>query len=96
MGDIRMRGRTEQTAERFKDRMCHVQRYRCVRDYLRQNMPRKRALHLAVVTLGATDARTGWFTIRESYDLVNRDLKRKGVSEFFLLVARRDRRWCPS
>ena len=91
VGDILMRGRTSQTTERFADRMRHVQRYRCVRDYLRQGMPRKRALNLAVVTLEATDARAGWFTIRDSYDLVSRDLKRKGrESEFFLLVARRD------
>jgi hypothetical protein len=90
VGTIIMRSRTDQTVERFKERMRHVQRYRCVRD-LRRGHTKHDALDLAFATLKATDAAGKWSTIEHSYDLVKRDLRRKGrESEYFLLVARSD------
>jgi hypothetical protein len=90
VGAIIMRGRTDATAERFKERMRHVQRYRCVRD-LRRSHTKDDALDLAVATLEATDAAGARSTIEHSYDLVSRDLKRAECeSEYFLLVARSD------
>ena len=40
LGDTVMRGRTDQAAERFRERLRHVQRYRCVRDLRRKIIPR--------------------------------------------------------
>jgi hypothetical protein len=90
VGTTIMRGRTDQTGERFKERMRHVQRYRCVRD-LRRSHTKEDALDLAFATLKATDAAGKRSTIEHSYDLVSRDLKRAECeSEYFLLVARSD------
>jgi len=91
VGDIIMRDRTDQTAERFRERMRHVQRYRCVRDLRQKGHNKDRALNLAVAALEATGAAAAWSTIENSYDQVSRDLKRKRrESEYFLLVARGD------
>ena len=100
IGELIMRNRTRDTAERFKERMRHVQRYRCVRD-LRQKRPNKdgvlecftkdQALKLATAKLNTAGDAATQRTIEDSYDRVNRDLKRKGrESEFFWLVARSD------
>jgi hypothetical protein len=90
VGDIIMRGRTDQMAERFREGMRHVRRYRCVRD-LRRSHTKDRALDLAVAALQATDAAAARSTIEHSYNLVSRDLKRaERESKFFFLVARSD------
>jgi hypothetical protein len=86
--DVILRDRTDQTVERFQQRMRHVRRYRCVRD-LRRSNPKDRALGLAVAALEAAGEAVARSTIEDSYDRVNRDLKRAGrESEYFLLVAR--------
>jgi hypothetical protein len=91
MGNIIMQGRTDQTAERFRERMRHVQRYRCVRDLRQKGHVKDHALDRAVAALEATDAAAVRPTIGDSYDLVNRDLKRAGrESEYFYLVVRAD------
>jgi hypothetical protein len=95
VGNAISKSRTDEGARRFRARMLHVQRYRCVRD-LRQKRPNKdgvlecltkdQALKLATAKLKAATR-----TIEDSYDRVNRDLKKKGrESEFFWLVARSD------
>jgi hypothetical protein len=90
VGSIIMRGRTDETARRFQERMRHVQRYRCVRD-LRRSHTKDDALDLAVAALEATDAAGARSTIEGSYNLVSRSLKRAGrESEYFYLVARSD------
>ena len=91
IGDILMCGRTDEKAERFRERMRHVQRYRCVRDLRRKGNTKDSALDLAVEALNATDAAGNRSTVMHSYDRVNKDLKRKGrASEFALLVAQND------
>jgi hypothetical protein len=99
-GNAIMGNRAKDTAERFKERMRHVRRYRCIRD-LRQKRPNKdgvlecltkdQALKLATAKLEAAGDTATQRTIEDSYDRVNRDLKRAGQkSEFFWLVARSD------
>jgi hypothetical protein len=91
VGDIILRDRTGQAAERFQERMRHVRRYRCVRDLRQRGHNKDDALDLAVAALEATDAAAARSTIEHSYDEVKRDLKRAGrESEFFYLVARSD------
>jgi hypothetical protein len=91
VGKIILQGRTDQTAERFRERMRHVRRYQCVRDLRDRGHIKDDALDLAAVALEATDAAAMRSTIGDSYDLVKRDLKRAGrESEYFLLVARSD------
>ena len=59
MGDFIMKGRTKgkrrgrasQTVERFRDRMRHVRRYRCVRDLRQKDHTKEHALDLAVERL---------------------------------------------
>jgi hypothetical protein len=91
VGDTVLKNRTDQTAERFKERMRHVQRYRCVRDLRQKGHTKERALDLAVAKLEATDAAAARRTIEDSYDRVSRDLDRaERESEYFYLVARSD------
>jgi hypothetical protein len=91
VGGIIMRGRTGQTTERFRERMRHVRRFRCVRDLRQKGHIKDDALDLAVVALKATDAAGRPSTIEDSYDLVKRDLKRaERDNEYSLLVARSD------
>ena len=71
--------------------MRHVQRYCSVRDLRQKGHTKDRALDLAVAKLEAADAAAARRTIEDSYDRVNRDLRRAGSeSEYFLLVARSD------
>src|SRR5262249_26953250 len=89
LGDNLRRGRTDQTAKRFRERMRHVQRYRCVWDLRQKGHVKDHALDRAVAALEATDATAVRPTIEDSYNLVNRDLKRAGrESEYFYLVVR--------
>jgi hypothetical protein len=91
LGDNLKKDRTDQTAERFRERMRHVQRYRCVRDLRQKGHVKNDALDRAVAALEATDAAAVRPTIEDSYDLVYRDLKQLGRnSEYFYLVARAD------
>jgi hypothetical protein len=91
VSDIIMKGRTDQAAERFRDRMRHVQRYRCVRDLRQKKHSRERALDLAVAALEAKGEGAARSTIADSYDRVRRDLKKAGPkSEYYFLVARSD------
>jgi hypothetical protein len=91
LGKIILQGRTDQTAERFRERMRHVQRYRCVRDLRQKGHIKDCALDLAVTALEATDAAGMRSTIEASYNKVSRDLKRAGrEGEYFYLVARSD------
>jgi hypothetical protein len=91
LGKVILQGRTDQTAERFRERMRHVQRYRCVRDLRQKGHIKDCALDLAVTALEGTDAAGARPTIEHSYDLVRRDLKRtEQESEYFYLVARAD------
>jgi hypothetical protein len=88
LGEVIMRERTDQAVERFKDRMRHVRRYRCVQE-LRRSHTKERALDLAVERLEADGEPAMRETIEKSYDRVNRDLKRAGRnSEYYFLVAR--------
>jgi hypothetical protein len=90
VGERIMKDRTDEVAERFRERMRHVQRYRCVRD-LRQNHAWGDALNLAVAKLEATDAAAMQSTIEKSYMRVKRDLELAGrKSEYFFLVTRSD------
>jgi len=91
VGDNTMRGRSDKMAERFRERMRHVQRYRCVRDLRQKGHKKEDALDLAVAALETTDAKALRPTIATSYDRVRRNLKQKGCeSEYFYLVARSD------
>jgi uncharacterized membrane protein YgcG len=91
IGDIIVRGRNDQAARRFQERVRHVRRYRLVRDLRRRGHTKDCALELAVAALEATDAAGARSTIENSYDRVRRDLERAGrESEYFFLVARSD------
>jgi len=86
VGECIMKGRTDEVAERFKERMRHVQRYRCVRDLRQKGLAWGRALDSAVTKLEAPRS-----TIEKSYMRVKRDLELAGhESEYFFLVARSD------
>jgi hypothetical protein len=89
--DVVMRSRTDQAVERFKDRLRHVRRYRCVRDLRQKGHSKNRALELAIKELEAASEAAARSTIEDSYNRVSRDLKRVGRdSEYFYLVARAD------
>jgi hypothetical protein len=84
-------GRTDHHAERFKDRMRHVQRYRCVRDLRRKSKTLDQALELAVDVLNAKGDLVLRSTVETSYLKVSRDLKKLGPkSEYHLLVTQTD------
>ena len=91
LGDTFRKGRTDQTAERFRERMRHVQRYRLVRDLRQKGHAYSNALDQAAIALAATDDPAAQSTIEKSYNKVNNDLEQKGPeSEYYLLVARSD------
>jgi hypothetical protein len=89
--NVILSGRAKEITERFRERMRHVQRYRCVRDLRGKGHTKTQALNLAVEVLEAKEGEGAWPTIEKSYDKVDRDLRRKGhESEYFQLVARAD------
>jgi hypothetical protein len=91
IGEFITKGRTDKMAERLRERMRHVQRYRCVRDLLQKGHAWGRALDLAVTKLEATDAAGMLSTIKKSYMKVKHDLEQAGRdSEYFFLVTRSD------
>jgi hypothetical protein len=97
LGKIILQGRTGQTAERFRERMRHVQRYRCVRDLRQKGHIKDCALDLAVTALEATDAAGMRSTIEASSSKVSRDLKRAGRrASISISLPEATRPWCPS
>ena len=91
VGNAIMGNRTKDTAERFKERDRHVQRYRCVRDLRKKGYAWSDALNLAAAKLEATDAAGMPSTIEKSYMRVKHDLELAGrESEYFFLVTRSD------
>jgi hypothetical protein len=78
---------TGEKAERYRERLRHVQRYICVRDLWRKEGTKERALDQAVVDLRAEGAAAARSTIADSFDLVRKSLEREGrESEFFFFV----------
>ena len=78
-------------AERFRERIRHVQRYRCVRDLRQRGHTLDDALSMAVVALKARGDAVARSTIKSSYLKIFRDLKNLGPeSEYSFLVARCD------
>src|SRR5262249_45791615 len=80
-----MRGRTADIAERFKERMRHVRRYRCVRDWRNRHpdgsdalYTKNQALKLAAAQLEAAGEAAQQRPIAKLSDRVSRDLTRKG------------------
>jgi hypothetical protein len=91
IGQFITKNRTNDTAERLKERMRHVRRYRYVRDLREKGHAWSDALNLAVAKLEATDAAARRSTIEKSYMMVKRDLELAGhESKYFFLVARSD------
>jgi hypothetical protein len=91
VGNAIMKGRTDEVAERFRERDRHVQRYRCFRDLRKKGHAWNDALNLAAAKLEATDAAGMPSTIEKSYMRVKHDLELAGrESEYFFLVARSD------
>jgi hypothetical protein len=85
------KGRPSQALARFRERMGHVQRYRCVRDLRGPDRPEDDAFDLAVAILEKKGAATASSTIRDSYYKVKCSLDRLGPgSEFYTLVVRSD------
>jgi hypothetical protein len=79
--------RTGETAERDRERMRHVQRYLVVRDLRSSGHTKDSALDQATVLLAEQRAAVERGTIEDSYDRVQRDLKRQGnASQFFYFV----------
>ena len=95
IGDALIRQRTDEEAERYWDRMRHVQRYIIVRDLRRKEHTKDSALDVAVKILADQRAAASRRTIEGSYDKVERSLKqRERESEFFYLVALVDELGC--
>jgi hypothetical protein len=91
LGVLIMRDRTDAIAERFRERMRHVRRYRRVRDLRRKGLGKEDALDQAVAALEAAGEPIKRGTVEVSYDLVSRDLNKAGCeSEYFHLVAKSD------
>jgi hypothetical protein len=98
IGNAVISARTNEAAERYRDRMRHVQRYIVVRDLRRKDHTKDSALDAAVKILADQRAAASRRTIEGSYDKVERSLKQGGrESEFFYHVALvdelRDRRF---
>jgi hypothetical protein len=89
--NVILSGRAREVVERFRERMRHVRRYRCVRDLREKGLTLKGACKAAVEALEATDEAVAQPTIKDSYNTVDIDLRRKGKeSVYFHLVARAD------
>ena len=96
IGNALIRLRTDDEAERYRDRMRHVRRFIIVRDLRHKGYTKDRALDTAGMLLAAERAAAERGTIEKSYDIVKRDLKQRGrESEFFYFVADVDQRDLP-
>jgi hypothetical protein len=92
IGNALIRSRTDEEAERYRQRQRHVRRFIVVRSYRRKGLTKDAALDRAVRSLAGEPAAASRRTIEFSYDKVERDLKRRGrESEFFYFVALADR-----
>jgi hypothetical protein len=79
--------RTDEAAERYRERMRHVQRYLAVRDLRSKGHKKDDALDQAVEVLARQRAAAARGTIEDSYNRVRRDLERqRNASEFHYLV----------
>jgi hypothetical protein len=86
--------RTNKAAERYRERLRHVQRYIVVRDlrnavneHTGKKYTKNKALDLAEEALAKQRAKVERGTIERSYDQVRQDLERReSASEFFYLV----------
>jgi hypothetical protein len=79
--------RTDAVAERYRERMRHVQRFVAVRDLRASGHTKESALNAAVEILAAQRAAAERETIEKSYDRVRIDLDRqRTASEFFYLA----------
>jgi hypothetical protein len=90
MQDIRdalIRQRTDEEAERYRDRMRHVRRFIVVRNLRRMGHTKDAALDLAVGWLAAERAAASRRTIQDSYDTVKRDLNLRGRESVFFYFA---------
>lgn len=88
IGPALIEQRTDAVAERYRERMRHVQRYIVVRDLRSDGHTKDSALDQAVESLAQQRAAAERGTIEDSYDRVRRDLDRqKNASEYFYLVA---------
>ena len=93
IGATLIRLRTDEEAERYRDRMRHIQRFLVVRDLRRKGHTKDTALDRAVGMLDGEPAGSVRGTIEKSYNTVRKDLQRRGRdSEFFLLIALIDQR----
>jgi len=95
--DALLRQRTDEEAERYRDRKRHVRRFILVRNLRRKGRTKDAALDLAVELLAAERAAVSRRTIQDSYDTVKRDLNLRGrESEFFYFVAESDQFYLPN
>jgi hypothetical protein len=96
-GNALIEQRTDEVAERYRDRIRHVRRFTLVRNLRRKGNTKDGALDKAVEFLADESAAASRRTIEDSYDVVKRDLQRRGrESEFFYFVADVDQRDLPS
>jgi hypothetical protein len=96
IGNALIRLRTDEEAERYRERMRHVRRFTLVHNLRHKGKTKDGALDLAVEFLADEPAAASRRTIEDSYDVVKRDLKRLGrESEFFYFVADEDQRDLP-
>jgi hypothetical protein len=87
IGNTLIGQRTDEAAERYRERMRHVQRYVVVDDLRNNGHTKDSALNQAVESLAKQHAAASRRTIEDSYDRVRKDLERQGqASEFFYLV----------
>jgi len=89
LGSALIERRTDEVAERYRERMRHVQRYVAVQDLRDAGHTKDSALDQAAESpaLAMQRAAAERGTIASSYDRVRKDLKRRGrESEFFYLV----------
>ena len=88
IGNALIEQRTDEVADRYRERMRHVQRYIVVRDLRSNGHTKDNALDQAVDSLAKQRAAASRRTIEDSYDRVRKDLERQGqASEYFYLVA---------
>jgi hypothetical protein len=87
IGNALIEGRTGEEAERYRERMRHVQRFVVVRDLRRNGHTKDSALDQAVESLASQRAAAARGTIEDSYDRVKRDLERQGPASGFFYLA---------
>jgi hypothetical protein len=84
--------RTPAQAEKHRETMRYLMRYRCVRDLRRQGLTKNEALDRAVEMLASMGESAARDTIEDSYDRVSRDFRNLGSNvqaKYFLLKDKR-------